>query len=422
MMSIADSTLVDNTESITVPPEAIAFEAKCLQSPDQDPSATALACVLALRAYKEADIVIPEAITQRIAQFQLGGSFHSMLIRQILDRLRLNRRAFQEDKVLARFDEERDLVEAGGSSESPFEACGLPRDNEGTPLPQYPASFSNPDHSIRGTYSEVQGVLGCLETKSGLAGIRAEPLAQHYYCTLPGNSPEIRSCFTFQIRVSSNTRANSYKNILKTNNDNDTFDVITKAKKEWIFAGTQQDFVDAKTNKAIPEHIISKVATYCSTDGRAARVTDFSVNPPVTYWHKAFIENYLEEAEAHQDPAETNEGLINDYIAAKAAAEVEGANFLDISEIDIEREDDSLVKPPLCWINNTQAALFQLMLSPALSVFFDREGQRSILREYYGCDVSEIEQKYKDIDSRITSGKKLRMGNFCPDSFDNWNG
>ena len=41
----------------------------------------------------------------------------------------------------------------------------------------------------------------CLSTTGGLAGTRASPLAQHYCCSLPGLSPDIRGCFTFQLRL-----------------------------------------------------------------------------------------------------------------------------------------------------------------------------------------------------------------------------
>ena len=49
----------------------------------------------------------------------------------------------------------------------------------------------------------------CLSTTGGLAGTRASPLAQHYYCSLPGLSPDIRGCFTFQLRLPRVSRTRS---------------------------------------------------------------------------------------------------------------------------------------------------------------------------------------------------------------------
>jgi hypothetical protein len=39
--------------------------------------------------------------------------------------------------------------------------------------------------------------------------VRASPLAQHYYCSLPGLSPDIRGCFTFQLRLPRVSRTRS---------------------------------------------------------------------------------------------------------------------------------------------------------------------------------------------------------------------
>ena len=57
-------------------------------------------------------------------------------------------------------------------------------------------------------YPETK-VADCLSTTGGLSGTRASPLAQHYYCSLPGLSPDIRGCFTFQLRLPSVSRTRS---------------------------------------------------------------------------------------------------------------------------------------------------------------------------------------------------------------------
>src|SRR4029453_5531010 len=72
---------------------------------------------------------------------------------------------------------------------------GLARASDGGPAAQYPATQAR---STPRPYTEVK-VVDCLGTTGGLAGTRATPLAQHYYCSLPGVSPDIRGCFTFQL-------------------------------------------------------------------------------------------------------------------------------------------------------------------------------------------------------------------------------
>ena len=381
----------------------------CLETPDSDIGSTAMACASAVQFNLSAGTPVAEEIQDRIKALKKNSELHTALRRAILDIMKLNRRAFQSERVLNRYADSRERL----ADQAPvFESCGLPRDSSGNPLPQYAHSFSNPDHGIKADYSESKGVLGCLNTKSGLAGVRAEPLAQHYYCTFPGNSPEIRSCFTFQTRVSSNTRSNSHKNIFMKDTATDEVRVLNNVRKEWIFAGTQQAFDEAKDTKIIPLTIINKVASYCSFDGRAARVTDSTVIPPVTYWHTSFLENYLREAGQHQDPADTNESLIMDYMDARSQAENSGNSLHDIDQIDPPRNERSRIKAPLCWINSTQRSIFQLMLSPALVIYFDRDDQESIVKEYYQCGDDSIMQEYQ------RSANKLN--NYCPENFDAW--
>lgn len=381
----------------------------CLAEPDNNPASTALACAFAFEFFTRKQKPAPDDLRQRIGDLKNSGEMHAKLRSQILDTMRLNRRAFQSEKVINRYGDSREQL---ADTEPVLKHCGLPRDSNGHPLPQYSQSFENPDHGIRADYSESKGVLRCLETRSGLAGVRAEPLAQHYYCTLPGNSPEIRSCFTFQIRVSSNTRSNSHKNIFVRDAATDSPRIMGNAKKEWLFAGTQKDFQDAKDNQSIPQHVLNKVANYCSSDGRAARVTDLTVDPPVSYWHTDFLNHYLQQTQRHQDPAVTNQKLIDDYLKASSGSIRSRVPLLNIDRIDPDRSENSRIKAPLCWINQTQRSVFQLMLSPAITIYFDREDQASLINDYYQCHNDTIRSEYRK------SGRKMR--NYCPENFDQW--
>jgi hypothetical protein len=94
---------------------------------------------------------------------------------QILDAMRLNRQAFQEDAVLKRYNESshpRDLAA--------FVTCDLPRNASGAPAAQYVPAEARRTPRV---YPEAK-VAECLSTTGGLAGTRAAPLAQHYCCSL----------------------------------------------------------------------------------------------------------------------------------------------------------------------------------------------------------------------------------------------
>jgi hypothetical protein len=119
---------------------------------------------------------------------------------QILEAMRLNRQAFQEDAVLKRYNESRPPRDLAA-----FVTCDLPRTASGAPAAQYVPAEAR---STSRVYSEAK-VADCLSTTGGLAGTRASPLAQHYYCSLPGLSPDIRGCFTFQLRLPSVSRTRS---------------------------------------------------------------------------------------------------------------------------------------------------------------------------------------------------------------------
>jgi len=119
---------------------------------------------------------------------------------QILAAMRLNRQAFQEDAVLSRYGESRPARDLAA-----FVSCDLPRTASGAPASQYVPAQAR---STPRVYPETK-VADCLSTTGGLSGTRASPLAQHYYCSLPGLSPDIRGCFTFQLRLPSVSRTRS---------------------------------------------------------------------------------------------------------------------------------------------------------------------------------------------------------------------
>ena len=162
----------------------------------------------------------------------------------ILAAMRLNRQAFQEDAVLSRYNESRPA-----SSLAAFVTCDLPRTASGAPASQYVPAQAR---STPRVYPETK-VADCLSTTGGLSGTRASPLAQHYYCSLPGLSPDIRGCFTFQLRLPSVSRTRSAWE--------DGFLVDgTKVpvEKGWKFLGPDP----AK----VPD--IPTAFNYCVTDGR----------------------------------------------------------------------------------------------------------------------------------------------------------
>jgi hypothetical protein len=158
--------------------------------------------------------------------------------------MRLNRQAFQEDAVLKRYGESRPPA-----SHPAFAACDLPRTATGAPAAQYPAKQAR---TTARPYTEVK-VADCLGTTGGLAGTRAAPLAQHYYCSMPGLSPDIRGCFTFQLRLPSVSRTRSAweEGYLPDGRK-------VPLQRGWNFLGP-----DPAT---VPD--AAKAFEYCATDGR----------------------------------------------------------------------------------------------------------------------------------------------------------
>jgi hypothetical protein len=164
---------------------------------------------------------------------------------RILAAMRLNRQTFQEDKVLKRYGETRPPI-----TQPALLACDLPRTASGAPASQYPAPKAR---SKARPYTEAK-VADCLGTTGGLSGTRAAPLTQHYYCSLPGLSPDIRSCFTFQLRLPSVSPKRSVWDEAGYLPDGTKL----RLEKGWNFLGPDPDVVpDA-----------AAAFGYCATDGR----------------------------------------------------------------------------------------------------------------------------------------------------------
>lgn len=164
---------------------------------------------------------------------------------QILEAMRLNRRAFQDPAILARYGEERPPVD-----HTVFTSCDLPRTETGEPASQYPASVAR---TTPRSYSEA-AIIDCLETTGGLAGTRAKPLTQHYYCSLPGLSPDIRACFTFQLRLPRVSRKRDITDDAGYLRDGTRLQLL----KAWNFLGPDPT--------QVPD--VGAAFKYCLTDGR----------------------------------------------------------------------------------------------------------------------------------------------------------
>jgi hypothetical protein len=163
----------------------------------------------------------------------------------ILTAMRFNRRAFHEESVLARYDEDRLPPD-----DPALVSCDLPRTPSGEPASQYPAPEARATPRV---YTEA-AIVDCLETTGGLAGTRANPLAQHYYCSLPGVSPDIRACFTFQLRL---PRVSRKRSIV----DEDGY--LPDGKKAELLKGW--NFLGPDPSQ-VPD--AGAAFNYCLTDGR----------------------------------------------------------------------------------------------------------------------------------------------------------
>lgn len=226
---------------------------------------------------------------------------------QILQVMRLNRQAFQESKILQRYGEHRPPV-----SSDAFGACDLPRTTTGEPAAQYPAEKAR---AAARPYTEA-AVIDCLGTTGGLAGTRAKPLQQHYYCGLPGFSPDIRGCFTFQLRLTSvSPRRSAVDDEGYLPNGSKV-----KLEKAWKFIGTDPD--------KVPDPRLA--FGFCVTDGRPATIKN----------------------------ARTGK------------------------ELSVETIHPTPTKP-MCWIAQTQADLFQGIMSGLIDP--PVADQIALLKEYYEC-------------------------------------
>jgi hypothetical protein len=215
----------------------------------------------------------------------------------ILAAMRLNRQAFQEERVLERYGESRPPV-----THPAFSACDLPRTGTGAPGAHYPAPQAR---ATPRPYTEAK-VADCLQTTGGLAGTRASPLAQHYYCSLPGLSPDIRGCFTFQLRLPrvSRTRSAWEEGYMPDG-------TRLPLQRGWNFLGPDP----AK----VPD--VGKAFAYCATDGRP-------------HWIKDRRGRNVEVSEVHPAPtrpmcwitqtqADLFQGIMGGVIAPPMAEQVE---------------------------------------------------------------------------------------------------
>ena len=181
---------------------------------------------------------------------------------KILDAMRLNRRAFQEKPILDRYGEQRPPT-----SDAAFAMCDLPRTSAGEPASQYPAAQAR---TTAHTYPET-AVVDCLETTGGLAGTRAKPLQQHYYCSLPGLSPDIRACFTFQLRLPKVSRKRDITDRQGFLPDGTQTELL----KAWNFLGPDPT--------KVPD--VGAAFGYCATDGRPHSIKSRAGNLTVATIH-----------------------------------------------------------------------------------------------------------------------------------------
>jgi len=195
-------------------------------------------------------LLIVVTVSDAVSPFQAPGTSVPLtaltpeLKARILGAMRLNRQAFQEDAVLKRYGESR-----SPKTHPALVACELPRTPSGAPAASYPAPQA---HATPRPYTEAK-VTECLGTTGGLSGTRAAPLAQHYYCSLPGLSPDIRGCFTFQLRLPrvSRTRSVWEEGFLPDGTK-------LPLEKGWNFLGLDPT--------SVPD--VRQAFSYCATDGR----------------------------------------------------------------------------------------------------------------------------------------------------------
>jgi len=143
----------------------------------------------------------------------------------------------------------------------------LPRTSTGEPASQYPSARAR---ETARTYSEA-AIVDCLETTGGLSGTRAKPLAQHYYCSLPGLSPDIRACFTFQLRLPRVSRKRDITDDQGYLPNGTRTDLV----KGWNFLGPDP--------AQVPD--VGAAFNYCATDGRPHTIRSRRGNHQVATIH-----------------------------------------------------------------------------------------------------------------------------------------
>jgi hypothetical protein len=181
---------------------------------------------------------------------------------RILEAMRLNRQAFQPLDLLARYGEER-----LPANHPALTSCDLPRTSTGEPASQYPVSAAL---KTARPYSEA-AMVDCLETTGGLAGTRAKPLTQHYYCSLPGLSPDIRACFTFQLRLPKVSRKRDITDEHGYMPNGRRVSLL----KSWNFLGPD--------TTQVPD--VAEAFNYCATDGRPHAIKSRQGNHRVATIH-----------------------------------------------------------------------------------------------------------------------------------------
>ena len=181
---------------------------------------------------------------------------------KILEVMRLNRAAFHQAEVLDRFGQRR-------PDKSLFAKVGLPRvashPKKGTvaSLGNHPAShYTGAFKPQISEYMEASFV-ACLQAKRGFDGTPAPLLVKHYYCTLPGMNPDIRSCFTFKTRDRSVSGADGAVDDFGFGPNGET---EYKVVKEWDFISEHSEDSSARTKEGYfqclqdgtPDRIFSK--------------------------------------------------------------------------------------------------------------------------------------------------------------------
>jgi hypothetical protein len=246
---------------------------------------------------------------------------------KILEAMRLNRRAFQESAILARYGDKR--LQADHPA---FVSCDLPRTPTGEPASQYPASTAR---TTPRAYSEA-AIVECVGTKGGLEGKRAKPLTQHYYCSLPGLSPDIRACFTFQLRL---------PRVAPKRDITDDHGYLPDGTRLQLVKGW--DFLGPDPNN-LPD--AGEAFKYCATDGRPHSIKSKKGKHNVSTIHPTPTRPTCWIAETQLDlfqglmgglidvPLKDQVALLNEYYECdKIKGKVSAKRFKALCQIDVSQ-------------------------------------------------------------------------------------